>query len=347
LYVEQMTEALELPRREGREGNRWVNHRPDAAEVGEWFKSAIKLHEGMQHEDWVGGLTLIEGREETDEIVGFTEDNRPRIVQNVQHIVYIPYPKVETRIDYFNKLMERHEEEWVGFIEPVPAADPSGMTVGFNAMKVSKPDSSVATLICCTMRVRVLKRDGLTWEERVDADGITRRYARGDVVMEGAPGTKAVPLIDRHGGVNFNAVPAAQTGAIGRALGMVGILVIPGTGVATAEDMQESAAQGQVPGSPAATERRVEALEEHGSDDPDVVLRMEATKLLKALGDDHPEGLALFQAWAKERNLGKLSDISGPTLRGVVKKLEVALDEAQKRPGSPESIDIAGEEPPA
>jgi hypothetical protein len=269
-------EAAQIPVERGRSGNRWVNYRPEATEIADWFQT-IRLHEGMEHEDWLSGITLIEATEKHDHIVGFAQDGRPQIMKDVQSLHLIPYTRVDARVAYFNRLMEIHED-WSGFILPVPAADPKGMAVGFYAMKVALPDGKIATAVCYTARVLVIEGD-VKWAEHVDPDGVTRLYPLGNVVMAGAHGTKSVPLVDRWGRFDANAVMKAQTGGVGRALGYAGMLVIPGTGVATAEDMREALDQG-----------------------------------------------------ARERKFRKLSEVQGPALKGLVKKLQKIRDEVQAEP---------------
>lgn len=332
---------VELTRREGREGNRWVNQRPNGEEVAAWFEAAVKLHDGMEHDDFVSGVTLIQETAKSDEIVGFADDGRPNIIPDVTNVFFTPYPKVETRIDYFNRWMHNHRDEWIGVIEPVAAPDPSGMTVGFNAMKVALPDGKTASLVCYTAQVRVVKRDGHEMIRDTDPDGVERLHLRGEIILEGAPGTKSVPLVDRFGKVDPHAVAKAQTGGVGRALGMAGVLVIPGAGVATAEDMQEAQSQGQVPGVPA-------AAPEAGappSADPDVMMRARAVALIGQLSSDYPEDLKVFQAWSRERGFKSLAEIGGVPLKGIVKKLEKTLDAAQQADPKPQAeVDLSGAE---
>jgi hypothetical protein len=247
--VEGTVEAAQIPVESGRVGNRWINYRPEATEIADWFQT-IRLHEGMEHEDWLSGITLIEATEKHDHIIGFAQDGRPQIMKDVQSLHLIPYTRVDARVAYFNRLMEIHGE-LTGFILPVAAADPKGMAVGFYAMKVALPDGKIATAVCYTARVLVIEGE-VEWEEEVDPDGVTRLYPHGKIVMAGAHGTKSVPLVDRWGRFDANAVMKAQTGGVGRALGYAGMLVIPGTGVATAEDMREALDQGATPGSPPA-----------------------------------------------------------------------------------------------
>lgn len=346
-----MESPVQLPQRRGREGNRWVNERPTPEKVAEWFEASVRLHDGMEHKDWVGGISLIQTTEEHDEVVGFGDDGRPTIVAGVQHVFYVPYPKVETRVDYFKSLTATHNEgakerdRWTDFILPVPAKESGGMPVGYFPAKVTLPDGRVATLVGYTAQATIFEGP-IYWEERLDPDGVTRRYPNGDIVFQGAHGTKTVPVLDRWGGVNADAFAWAQTGANGRALGFAGILVIPGTGVATAEDMIESQQGGKPQAAPAAPQPQ--EGQTPVDTDPEALLRQRTVEMLSTLQNDYPEALKTFQAWARERKFGSLDTIGGPALKGVVKKLEKTLDQARQsstHEGGLADLDISGDAP--
>lgn len=156
----------------------------------------------------------------------------------------------------------------------------------------------------------------------------------------------------------------AETGAIGRALGVAGILVV-GTGIATAEDMQEalSAPPGpQVagneggglpdvvgpsepqPGSqiegPQVAEGQVQMPgvadqlappTQQTPQEVDESLRVRARQLGEALKEESPERHAAYIEWyTKERQFPALDQLSGPALNGAVVKLERTLDEARQ-----------------
>jgi hypothetical protein len=340
-----VSSELQLPQRRGREGNRWANERPTSEEISAWFEANVRLHDGMVHEDWVHGVTLIESTEDVTEIAGFDSQNRPILVPDVKHLYFIPYVKVEARIAYFNRLMENNPD-WVGFAHPIPSSQ--GLPLGYSMMEVQLPSSIKVPLISYTIQYVVFRRNGLTWVEQKDADGVKRYYPKGEVVMAGAPGTKSVPLIDRWSKLDENAMMKAQTGAIGRALGMLGMLVIPGTGVASADDMREMVST-EIPSVQAVTPVPVQQ-------EDDTILRLRAKEMIETLQQHHPADLLAFQAWAKERGFtGGLASLSGTPLKGVVKKLEKALDQAGKTPvaDAPDAapsdapdIDISGDTPP-
>src|SRR5204863_2609716 len=130
-------------------------------------------------------------------------------------------------------------------------------------------------------------------------------------------GTKQTPLAKQW--ADDNALMKAETGAVGRALGMAGILVV-GTGVATAEDMQEAAAgpsgaaaassagatlPGEAPApqeAGAAVPAQVEEPkpEEGRTFTDDGELRAYARELTTAFQDEHPEQWQVFKSWWTE-----------------------------------------------
>jgi hypothetical protein len=282
--------------REGQEGSRWYNRRPTAEQVGMWF-GTVPLHEGMSHYDYVGGVTLIQSTEKTKDVFGFDQAGNPDIRDRTD-LVWVPYVKVETRVAYFWKLCELRE--WQGVIEPVEpvGGEALGLPPGFFRYSAKNPRGEVAAFVGCTMRVRILG---------VEASDLHRPPSA----------SKIVPTATKWG-VDENALMKAETGAIGRALGFAGMLVVPGSGVATAEDMQEAL---ESPGAGAAPEPELPTAEA-----PTVLtdadLRGRAAVLVDKL---NPEEREAFHAWARQRKL-ILAEAEGAALRGAVKKLEKTLD---------------------
>lgn len=307
--------TLELPRREGREGGKWVNHKPVAEEVAEWFLTSVQLHPGMRHEDWLGGLTLIQTTERSDVVLGLDEHNLPVIQRDVQNVFFAPYMRVDTRVAYFLAWCDM--ENLDPKIEAVYfKKDDEALPPGFTVQEVRKPDGTSAPLITCTKRAAAT-------------------HPRGHVILE-ADGSKSVPWLDRYGQVDADALAKAETGAVGRALGFLGMLTIPGTGVATFEDMQEMLSRGQVPSvappslpseEPPHTGERGKPLDANADDEQ---MRTAATEKIDLLQDAYPEALKTFQAWARERNLPALNVVSGAALKGVLRKLDATIEEAQE-----------------
>lgn len=311
---------------EGQEGSRWINKRPSGSEVAEWFKT-VPLHDGMDHERYVGGITLISAREEVDVVV--EQPNGSRALGKRGQIVFTPYPKVETRIAYFlDWLADR--DQYVGWIEPVEvrrqkagANLPSneGLPPGFFYSGVLTA-KGVAIYLCCTQRLLVFERASYA-ESRSGAEPMP--------VLK-AEGTKAVPVLRYPDRADDNAIMKAETGAKGRALGFAGMLIVPGAGVATAEDMQESNAADARPAADTTipTDLPASSPEEAARDEAeeDRKLRDEATRRIATLKADFPEQWNEITAWAREREMASLSALSGAALRGFVRKLDKALDEA-------------------
>lgn len=294
----------ELEVRRGREGSRWYNARPTADEVAEWFRT-VPMHERMLPSDYVGGVTLIPAKEKSDEVVGYDANGLPQLRER-QDLVYIPYVKVETRVAYFWKLLELHAEDgWVGTIDPIvpPNTDTLGLPPGFFKYAATDPKSKVVSFVGCSMRVKI-----------VDGDG--------KLVMSPPPGTKIIATSTKWD-VDTNALMKAETGAVGRALGMAGMLVVPGSGVATAEDMHDAA----VPAGAAGTEPSLPSTDEAPVALTDDELRGQITGALAELGRVSPARLAAYQEWARGRGL-MLDTAQGAALKGALKKLERELDAA-------------------
>jgi hypothetical protein len=293
--------------RQGREGSRWYNVRPTSEEIATWFTS-VPLHDGMLHEHYIGGVTLIQTKEKSQEVVGFDKDGLP-IIKEREDIVVVPYVKVETRVAYFWQLMELRD--WKGEIVPVPTVgEPIGLPNGYFRYSATKPDQKVVNFVGCSMQVRVTER--------------SRTTSEGRAVMNPPPGSKVVPTATRWD-VDANALMKAETGAIGRALGVAGMLVVPGSGVATAEDMLEA-----LSGVPAgATEPELPAPATAEAPRTDEQLREMASALVAELAELSPRKLEEYQAWARGRQL-KLDAAQGAVLRGAVRKLETTVEQARE-----------------
>jgi hypothetical protein len=83
-----------------REGSRWINQRPSGDEVASWFVQNAPMHEGMEPERYVTGVTLIPAKEKPKILSPERRDRR-----RAEQLVWTPYVKVETRVAYFWDLM--------------------------------------------------------------------------------------------------------------------------------------------------------------------------------------------------------------------------------------------------
>lgn len=313
-------------RREGREGARWVNVRPSSEEVAEWFEQNVSLHEGLDAKDYVGGITLIQSIDKAKEVVGWRENGKP-IIEETSNVVLTPYPRVDIRVKYWNDLMGIHAEDWLGVIEPVTPVEPNAqLPSGFFSMAVGD-----ARFVCCSMKATVYKRETVEWVQReIRPESRHSRpefeYVReGETLIDAPPATKMIPVLGRYGPDPFSLMKA-ETGAIGRALGLAGMLVVPGSGVATAEDLAE-AQQLEAGGEVAAAAPEQAETPAASAPQDDEALRKQAAEMIEKL-KPHAKPYKQFQEWCNQRGIAKLSDANGPSLKGVVKALEKALDEA-------------------
>jgi hypothetical protein len=285
------------------EGSRWINKRPSGEEVAKWFIDNAPMHPGMDPKDYVTGVVLIPAKEKVrvpteaaDGSVTFPE---------VEQLVYVPYVKVETRVAYFWRYVATLGDA-VGAIEPadvlrleIEGVYNMNLPPGFFRLPVQDSTGKFVHFLCCSQQVRIYTAEGEPC-----------------TIMAPAAGTKMVPLLTKWG-VDENAIMKAETGAVGRALGMAGMLVLPGSGVATAEDMQEMIA---AEGRPSVA---VEA--QLPSAAPDDQIRARIAELSVQLQSDFPGRYEELQAWAREKKID-LDDLKAHQLRGVLRALEKRIE---------------------
>lgn len=353
--------------RKGREGSRWWNERPSPEDVAEWFKT-VPLHEDMEHERYINGIVLIPQKTKTDEIDGENPDGTAKIREGVWNLTYTPYPKVETRVQYFNDLMMKHLSDWMGVIEPIGGGD--GLPPGFSVRSVTHGDKGQYTtrFLCCTAKVTVYERGDVQWVTINHRDGRSEKVRVGKTIIDALPATKQVPLLGYQYKPDAFAMMKAETGAAGRALGMAGMLVIPGAGVATADDMNEAnAMEGRpAPAEAAAVEAEkpkegeaaklppAEASAPPSEEDEineEAKLKQAANEALLEMKEDFPGAFDEFKQWCKGRNIENLSDITDiAVLKGIAKKAQKDLDaakaKAKARNGDAPEEEAEGEAPP-
>lgn len=318
------TKQQEPQIRRGREGSRWVNQRPSGEEVAEWFKT-VPLHDDMRHEHYIGGVTLIQQHEKADEVIGFQNDGAPVIAER-RNLIFTPYVKVETRVAYFWRLVE--QREWVGVFQPVevPGAHELGLPDGFFRYAAAKPDGKTVNFVGANVQVGAYEKGTVKFEtQRRGPAGhpILQRVLEGVPIFVAPPAQKVVPVTFKVE-VDPNALMKAATGAIGRALGMAGMLIVPGSGVATAEDMLELREPAPGAGPDAA---QLPSQDEPPEEATDEQLRERAGALVAELEAKDANAHRDFQAWATGRKL-ILNEAQGPVLKGAIRKLEKALDGA-------------------
>jgi hypothetical protein len=290
------------------EGSRWINRRPAPEELARWFQENVQIHDGLSHRDYLPGITLIPNREKVKE-VRVDQAGNPQIVE-VEQLAYAPYPKVEARIAYFWSLMRLHPE-WLGRIKLVPVEPVKTLPPGFFQMPVPDATGQKMTLFL-----------GVSYQVE-----ITERRS-GKAVIEPAGGTKMVPLLKKgYGGVYYpdpDAVHKAQTSAQGRALGYAGMLVVSGSGIATAEDMADFIA-GEPP-APSLPPVEEPSPVENGAIPPGLA-ELVATQRAK-LEAEFPQSYEEARAWAHEKGFD-LGDPPAHALRGLELQLRRKLAAAQ------------------
>lgn len=286
-----------------REGGRWLNAAPPSAEVAAWFNENVKLHEGLEHEDFIGGIVLIK-----------SSDNIGTKATPVYRDIYTPYAKVDTRIDYFWKWCELRG--YLGVIEKVKRRLGDGkewsyLPDGFFPAPYMGEDGKWRYHLGCEVRVGVYETD-------------LRAGGRGRAVIEPATGVKAVNWWK-----DPDLYAKVETGAVGRALGMAGMLVL-GSGVATAEDILE------LPGHSADLDAELPppaaSPAQQGSADTsaaDTSLEDQWAGLQQRLESDFPGLADDLQSWAEERKID-VTNVRPEQLRAVVKQTEKLIEKAEK-----------------
>lgn len=308
-----------------REGSRWRFGKPTSDEVASWFKTSVPLDEGMKHEDFVSGVVLIPAAEKVKK----QKRDRTGTVE-VFELTHTPYVRIDTRVAYFHKLAAALK--LIAVIEAVHvplvsegAYKNDNMPDGFWWHIIVNGEGQHIRYLCCTQRVALYKPEHYF----IDTDTPLARPVRSGV------STKQVL-----GGADINGLAKAETGAIGRALGVAGILVV-GTGIATAEDMQDERETPQAlaqaalpvdepPETPEAVNERILALQEQ--------MKAEA-----------PEAWTEFSAWWKDRSQAEgwstLNSAPIEVRRGMVTRMSEMLH--TKRTREIESPQLAATSEPA
>lgn len=350
-----------------REGARWINQRPSPEDFALWFNENVPLHdEALKLDRYIGGIVLIPA-EETVKVPELSATGNLLITERKQ-MVYIPYPKVETRINYFWDLMALRKDDWRPVINPVEVAGKyqgdgaiaqinRTLPPGFIVMPVpvfSNGAAGYSNFFVASFSVAVYDRD-VDWSR--GEDGVLRPHA--PPIMEGR-GTKMVALTKgfKDGSKTWadeNSIMKVETGAIGRALGMLGMLAVPGAGVATAEDMIEALSAERAgateapqeptlpptPATPAAPAQQAAApieaaapeqkTAEQEAAEERTALLARTRELVNTLGKDYPEKMEEFRQWATGRQppIRDLSKLQGGALKGTIKRLEKLVQEGQ------------------
>lgn len=311
-----------IPAETVQQGGRWQHHAPSSEQVAAWFATQ-PIDEGLDHASFVGGVVIIP---QSMKVKYARLDGNGTAERH--EMTYTPYVQIGTRLGYFRRLAEVRGLRMSIEPEPVPRSkDPSSIYFNGNMPDglwwhvVRGDGNALLRYLCATTRVAL-------YEPLEYAAKLRKEPAIAAIT---ATGTKQVS-----GGPDPNGLMKAQTGSIGRALGVAGILVV-GTGIATAEDMQEfaglaappvSADQAQLPDAlptGAAPEQVVETVE---------ALRTRAMSL-QAMMQEVPGGAvwATFATWWAERAQSEgwsgIDDVPFDALKGIVSKMERDLAAGQ------------------
>jgi hypothetical protein len=289
------------------EGSRWLHNPPDGPTFAAWFKANVKLHEGLKHEDYVNGITLIPNKE----TIRVTRDGE---IVEVERLVFSPYPQVETRVAYFWDWCRKNH--YLGEIEILPAPHQSPTLPEGIVATVVKSGSQSHTWLGAKCRVRAFERDA-------------RSGDKGRLVLSPPKATKTVPLHTRYG-PDVNAPLKAETGAIGRALGFAGMLVIPGAGISTAEDMLDLATVESAPGPEPAAALPAHEPETAEAQDPAALHKLVEEHIAEL--QKHPKEWTEFIAWASERGL-PLENTPPAALRPLEAQLRRKLEQIAAKGG--------------
>jgi hypothetical protein len=329
------------------DGSRWLHGPPSAEQLAEWFKLQ-PLHDGMEHDRYVSGIIVLPQTEEIE--VTKAKQNGDTYTTKVERATYVPYVNISTRVRYFHDLARKMREGDAGIdvrslFRPVGQAQISDLSNayynenlpdGFSVAAIKNQNDTLKRFFVATFEAAIVERE------------FVRDFLAGEdvpVEIHGA-GSKQVPMNYRNGWGDEAALMKAETGAHGRALGMASILVI-GTGVATAEDMQEAIAGGgavqegpvvqQAPLTPEAAApvalggSGAEEVVEQTQEQQDEALRARAMDLQREMSRDHPAQWETYRRWwTEDRQFPPLAELSGPALRGAVTKLERDLDAAKQ-----------------
>lgn len=314
------------------EGSRWINKRPSGDELASWFKDNVRLHDGLAAQDYVTGVVVIGAKEKLKEARRAANGNVQLI--DVERQTWTPYAKVETRVAYFWDLMLKNPD-WLGIIEPqdVPRLETAGvynlnLPVGFFRLPVALEDGQFVHFIASSMRVRILDRstvERVTRTRKVtDVEGqvvdeVEVQGYDGIPVMDFPPAVKMIAQLGRYGADEFSLMKA-ETGAVGRALGMAGMLVIPGSGIATAEDMQEANAGARGEPAPEATLPDAAPGAEAPAETAEEMIQGGIARLQSEAPDLYEE----LAAWATEKKIDLMTP-KETQLRGLLLQVERKL----------------------
>lgn len=182
--------------------------KPNATELAEWF-SSVKLHDKMDHAKYVGGIVCIE---------------------NKQTQSWNPFPLASVRVAYMWDWVEVN-----GYVCHITTSKPNMIDLPF-AKDLEAPAMFVEARIDVYKPAENLEQKGTLMRSTTGRKSVSCGLSI--ALWENRRKTgkyKKVP--------DFDALMKAETGAVARAAAMMGMLTLPGSGIASAEDIHEFMSQ--------------------------------------------------------------------------------------------------------
>lgn len=179
--------------------------KPSADEMAKWF-SQVKLHDELDHANYIGGIVVIE---------------------NKQLKQWNPYPLAGVRIAYFWDWVDSH-----GYAAHIDTTAPEILDFPFTKGQGDDPFTNAKTLLV-SAHVKVLEG------ERVVREATAQKQVTLNMKVGGTWDGQLKRKVNQSTIPDFTSVMKAETGAVARALANMGMLALPGSGVASAEDIFE------------------------------------------------------------------------------------------------------------
>src|SRR3954452_14293774 len=104
-----------------RDGSRFLHGPPSADQVKEWFETQ-PLHDGMQHDPYLGGIIVLPQTEEIE--VTRTKANNDTYTTKVERATYVPYVNISTRVRYFHDYVRYLRADDGGKLDVLPVIRP-------------------------------------------------------------------------------------------------------------------------------------------------------------------------------------------------------------------------------
>jgi hypothetical protein len=177
---------------------------PSAAEIASWFAGA-KLHPKMEHDRYVGGIVAIENRQTKQ---------------------WNPFPLAAVRVAYFWDWIDAN-----GYTAVIDTTPPTVLDLPFKKGEAEGEKYATAAALYVEAKITVYNEGGAIVRRSAARKSVSCGMNRN--TYSGGRKTGSVKLPD------FDSLMKAETGAVARACAMLGMLALPGSGIASAEDIHE------------------------------------------------------------------------------------------------------------